>query len=79
MDFSPLLEVKLVLSFCFFEGSAVVFLAISCEYNLQEPTVRKIDNKTILNKFVFKGFNAIFVKYGLFFDVSNLHINFWQK
>jgi hypothetical protein len=60
-------------------GNGFVFLVISCEYKLQVPIVRKIDNKTILNKFVFKGINAIFVKYGLFIDVSNLHINFWQK
>jgi len=40
---------------------------ISCEYNLPHPSVRKNDNKTILNKFVCKGLNAIFVKVWLVF------------
>jgi hypothetical protein len=40
---------------------------ISCEYNLPHPSVRKNDIKTILNKFVCKGLNAIFVKVWLVF------------
>jgi hypothetical protein len=39
-----------------------VFFLISWEYKLPNPIVRKKDNKTILNKFVCKGLNAIFVK-----------------
>ena len=52
----------MVVSFCVLAGRAVVFFVISCEYSFADPIVRKNDNKTILNKFVFKGFNAIFVK-----------------
>ena len=67
MDFSEVSTLITVLFVWFLEGIAVWFFVISWEYNLQDPIVRKIDNKTILNKFVCKGFNAIFVKYGLFF------------
>ena len=46
----------------FVVGITVFFFVISWEYNLPEPNDRRIDNKTILNKFVCKGLNAIFVK-----------------
>jgi hypothetical protein len=56
-----------VLSVCFSAGNAFFLVFISCEYNLPHPSVRKNDNKTILNKFVCKGLNAIFVKVWLVF------------
>jgi hypothetical protein len=43
-------------------GIEAFFLTISCEYTLPEPRERNNDNKTILNKFVCNGINAIFVK-----------------
>jgi hypothetical protein len=55
------------LSACFTVGKAVFFVLVSCEYNLPPPNDRKNDNKTILNKFVCKGLNAIFVKVWLVF------------
>jgi hypothetical protein len=77
MDFSEVSILFLVLLIWFLEDIVVCFFFISWENNLQDPIVRKIDNKTILNKFVCKGLNAIFVKIWLvFFEVSNLHINF---
>jgi hypothetical protein len=56
--------------------TTVVFFAISWAYKFAYPIVRKNDAKTILNKFVCKGLNAILYNYGLFFEVSNLHIIF---
>jgi hypothetical protein len=42
------------------------------------PIVRKIADKTILNKFVCKGFNTTFVKIGVI-GVPNLLMLFRQK
>jgi hypothetical protein len=56
-----------VLSVCFPAGNEVFFGFISCEYRLPHPIVRKNDIKTILNKFVCNGLNAIFVKVWLVF------------
>jgi hypothetical protein len=42
------------------------FFAISWAYKFAYP-IRKNDAKTILNKFVCKGLNAILYNYGLFF------------
>jgi len=41
---------------------AGVYLLISRAYTLSNPIVRKKHSKTISNKFVRKGLNAIFVK-----------------
>ena len=57
----------ILLSICFLVGIAVVFFVISCEYNFVVTIVRKIYNKTILNKFLSKCLNAIFVKLWLVF------------
>jgi hypothetical protein len=45
-------------SICFL-ADIVVFFAISWAYKFAYPIVRKNDAKTILNKFVCKGLNAI--------------------
>ncbi|MNE10436.1 hypothetical protein D3C80_1031520 [compost metagenome] len=66
-DFPIVSIMMLFLSFCSFAGITVFFFVISCEYKLPYPIVRKIDNKTILNKFVRKGLNTIFVKLWLVF------------
>jgi hypothetical protein len=66
-----LLMSKEEVSTCFLADIVVVLLYlehINCAY----PIVRKNDAKTILNKFVCKGLNAIFVKLCFFFEVSNL-------
>ncbi|MNE13865.1 hypothetical protein D3C80_1067160 [compost metagenome] len=55
------------LSVCFTAGKGFFLFFISCEYKLPQPIVRKNDIKTILNKFVCKGLNAIFVKLWLVF------------
>jgi hypothetical protein len=52
VDILVFVVVEIDLSFPFLVGIEVVFLDISCEYILQLPIVRKIDNKTILNKFI---------------------------
>jgi hypothetical protein len=49
-------------SICILAALAFFFFTISWEYKLLELTESKNDSKTILNKFVYKGFNAIFVK-----------------
>src|SRR4051812_48834006 len=49
------------LTSCFLEGMEALFFFISCEYKLEQPKERKMESKTILNKFVCKGINAIFV------------------
>ncbi|GAA3778042.1 hypothetical protein GCM10022423_37180 [Flavobacterium ginsengiterrae] len=52
---------------CFPAGKDFFLGFISCEYELPHPIVRKNDIKTILNKFVCKGLNTIFVKLWLVF------------
>ena len=54
-------------SVCFLADIAFFFFTISWEYNVPEPNESKNDSKTILNKFVYKGLNAIFVKLWLVF------------
>ena len=76
MEVSTLIKVLFV---WFLEGIDVWFFVISWEYNLQDPIVRKIDNKTILNKFVCKGFNAIFVKMMAYFLKHQTYIYFFAK
>jgi glutaminase len=53
-------------------GIEILLVAGSWEYVLANPIVRKIADKTILNKFVCKGINTIFVKCGVVFDTPNL-------
>ena len=55
------------LSVCFTVGNGFFLFFISCEYKLPHPNFNKNYNKTILNKFLCKSLNAIFVKLWLVF------------
>ena len=59
---SGTIVVTVILSTDLEAGMVADFVFNSCEYILLDPIVRKIANKTILNKFVCKGLNTIFVK-----------------
>jgi hypothetical protein len=47
---------------CLSAVTVIALFANSCECNVLDPSVRKKAKKTILNKFVCNGINAIFVK-----------------
>ncbi|WP_290842931.1 hypothetical protein [Flavobacterium sp.] len=60
-------------------GIFALFFPSSWQEDFEAPTVSKIADKTIWNKFARNAINATFVKIMAEFEAPNLHIIFRQK